>query len=105
MSLGNQIFTCGKGRVSWVLVEGVDPSVSDGETCQVDPRILPKLEVTRNIWNVVTGETFSCEVDITTLKLGVLLHEIMKECVEIVCDRILAPSERPKLFNETEASS
>jgi len=53
----------------------------------------------------VASETFSREVNFTTLKLGILLHEVVEECVEIVCDCIFTPSERTKLFNKTEASS
>ena len=42
-------------------------------------------------------------VDLTPLELWILNHEVVQEDDEIICDRVLRPAKRSKVFHETEA--
>ena len=95
-------------RILWighVLIERVDPAISNGDTLQVDPFIVHQLKFARNIWDVMSGKTFSSYVEVPSLELRVLDHEIVQEVVEIISDSILTPAQLPETIDKTKASA
>ena len=105
MPLGYQIVLSGKFGVCRVLVEGIDPTVSDCETCNIDPGILSDLDCASNHGDVVTGIRLSCDENFAAFVLGVLVHEVVKEHKEVLSKSILRHTEGSKSIGETHASA
>ena len=89
MPVGDQVVLSGEPRVCGVLIEGVDPSVSDCHTLQVHPGIVVELQVACNVRNVVAGVALTSYVEGSMLVLRVLVHEVVEEGGEVGRDGML----------------
>ena len=94
-----------KVRVLRILVDRVNPTITDGDTAQIDPWISLLLYAAGNVWNIVARIAFSRQVDLAPLKLWVLCHEVVEEIIEILCDSIFSPAKRSELIDKAEASA
>ena len=89
MSIGDQIVFSSKPWVCRVLIERIDPSVSDSHTFKINPRIVVELEVAGNVRDIVTGVAFTGYVEGPLFILRVLVHEIMEEGCKVRSDGAL----------------
>lgn len=79
----NQLLFSSKDRVGLVLVEGVHPTISDGNSVRSDNLHVGMEEVVGDCWDVLSRIAFSHQVELSMSELRVLLVEINQEGVEV----------------------
>jgi hypothetical protein len=87
------VLTVRKVRVAWVLVEGVHPTIANGNSSYLNGGLF--VEEICNGRDVVASERLTSQVKGKVSKLGVLFPESMNKDVKVVSDLILIV---PKLF-------
>ena len=103
MTVRYQIVVRGEFRIRHILVEGINPAISDSDACQVYPLIVHQLQFASDVWNIMASIALSSDVDVSALELGILDHEVVQKVVEVVPDGVLAPSQLPQTVDETKA--
>ena len=89
MSERDQVVFSSKPWVGRVLIERINPSIPDGHTLKVYPRIVVELEVAGNVRNVVASVTLTSYVEGPLLVLRILVHEVVEEGRKVGCNGFL----------------
>lgn len=81
----HQVILLSKLGILGVLHVRVYPSIADGNSLQIHAIVggIGQVVVS-NRWNVVTSITLTCEIEVSTLELWILLKEPVNELLEVV---------------------
>jgi len=80
LSGSNEVIFVSEISVFWVLLIGVNPTISNGNSLEIHSQISHVIqEVVSNGWHVVTSITFSGYIEIPVLVLWILSQETLQE--------------------------
>ena len=104
-AFGDKLVFEGEVVVGRVLVEGIDPAVSNQNARQVEALELVLVEVGGDAGDVVAGVALPRQVHLPTLELFVLVQEALHEVQEILGNLLLTRPETLQSCGEAHASA